>query len=128
MTLDCKIHSKDPELALFIYGHGVLTFEDVQGFDEFFNRFLNGSVPFKVFFDLRKLKSAPMDVIKSLVKHMVSFESRATEKVVATSVLVGSKPIESVLNLLFSFRKPTTPTKVTSTLEEACEFLDEYDC
>jgi len=128
MPLDCQIHAKKPELILCVYGRGVLSVQDVDGFSSFFNTHLKGDTPFKVLFDLRKLNSASANAIKPLVKCMTSFESLSQGKVVASSVLVSSPTIESILNFLFSLNKPTTPTKVTSDLTQACDFLNEFDC
>ena len=127
MPLDCKVRSKTPELVLFIRGHGVLTVDDVNNFDSFFKPFLKGDTPFKVLFDLRLLKCKSIDVIKVLVDNMSSFEALAPKKVVASSVLVGST-IEKWVNLLFNLKQPTTPTKVTSSIEDACNFLNEFEC
>ncbi len=127
MPLDCKVRSQTPELVLFVRGHGVLKVIDIDNFDSFFKPFLQGNTPFKVLFDLRALKSTSMGVIKSLVECMISFESLAQGKVVASSVLVGHS-IENWLKLLFSLKHPTTPTKVTSNIEVACNFLNKFDC
>ena len=127
MPLDCKVRSQTPELVLFVRGYGVLKVKDIDNFGSFFKPFLQGKTPFKILFDIRTLESTSMSVIKSLVEYMISFESLAQGKVVASSVLVGPT-IENWLKLLFSLKHPTTPTKVTSNIEVACDFLNKFDC
>ena len=125
MPLECKVRT-NPELLLFVCGYGVLAVEDIDDFKTFFNIHLKNNTPFKVFFDLRQVKTAQTKAIHAMASCMVSFEELAQNKVVATSVLIDSITIENLIKLLFSFRQPSTPTKVTSDLHEACNFLDEY--
>ncbi|KKM72858.1 hypothetical protein LCGC14_1416300 [marine sediment metagenome] len=128
MPLECRVRSQTPELVLFVYGRDVLSRQDIDTFSAFFNMHLHGDTPFKVFFDLRRVDTVSLVVVKSIVKSMISYEKLAQGKIIATSVLVGGTIIENLLHLLFSIREPTTPTKVTTNLEKACNFLNEYDC
>lgn len=118
-----QVHSYDPELVLLVRGYGEISVPDIRRFDTYFKVYLYGKKPFKVFFDIRSLESTSMEVIKLLVKSMISFEELAPQKVLATSVLTGAL-IEKWINLLFKIREPITPTKVTSDLQEACDFLN----
>lgn len=127
MPIDCKVRSTTPELVLFVYCYKKLSVEDVEVFTTFFNGYLEGDIPFKALFDLREVDTAPMKAITAMAKHMSEFETLAPGKVVATSVLVSSKGIEGLINMLFAIKKPVTPTKVTASLEKACDFLNKYD-
>ena len=124
MPLHCKVRSKTPELVLLVYGHGILTGNDINHFCTFYNTHLHGEDPFKILFDLRSVKTASIKGITSITRHMAEFEKLAQEKVIATSVLVDAYTTESLLNLLFSANPPATPTKVTRDLTEACNFLN----
>lgn len=126
MPLQCKVRSTTPELVLFIVGYGSLKTAHLKEFTEFFHEYLHGEEPFKVLYDLRSVKAAPICVIKELAQYMIKYENVAEKMVIASSVLVDDIKIENALKLLFSFKQPITPTKVTGCLEEACEFLNEY--
>lgn len=125
MPLECKARLTE-ELLLFITGRGILTVNDIADFSEFFDAHLCRQDPFKLFLDLRKVEKAHGDTLTALIKHITSFEDRARDKVIATSVVVSSIPIVSLINLLFTIKQPLTPTKVTSNLTEACDFLNNY--
>nr|QBK87662.1 MAG: hypothetical protein LCMAC201_05750 [Marseillevirus LCMAC201] len=125
MPLVCKVCSQKPELMLLIYGHDVLSRQDIDTFSTFFNTHLHGNTPFKVFFDLRKVDMVSTSVLKSIAKSMILFETLAQGKIIATSVLVSGIIIEHTLNLLFKFKEPTTPTKITTNLDDACAFLND---
>ena len=125
MPLKCAVYKKDP-LVLLVYGEGEVTVNDVDDFVVFFNGHLAGQQQFKTLFDLRKVDTASRQVVMKLGKCISGFEIKAVGKVLANAVVIDNKPIEAILNLLFSFNQPTTPTKVTHDLSIACEFLDNY--
>ena len=128
MPLECRVRSQTPELVLFVYGYDLLSCTDIDTFSAFFNTHLHNDIPFKVFFDLRKIDTASIAVVKSIAKYMIAYEKLAPGKVVASSVLVGGIIVENLIKLLFSFKEPSTPTRVTTNVAEACNFLNEYQC
>ena len=125
MSLRCTVHTKEP-LLLLVHSESELTLTDVEEFTTFFNKHLHGKKQFNVLFDLRKLKSAPKEVMIKMGSYISNFEILAVGKVLASSVIINSKTIETLLNILFKINPPTTPTKVTSDLKVGCSFLDEY--
>jgi anti-anti-sigma regulatory factor len=125
MPIDCKTKSKNTELLLFVIGSGNMNIDDIKQFTHFFEKYLHGIIPFKLFIDLRTVESTSSSIIQSLVKKMIKYE-KYSKNVIATSVLINNSIIENLINILFSIRKPTTPTKITSSLTEACDFLNEY--
>jgi anti-anti-sigma regulatory factor len=126
MPIDCKIKSKTPELVLFVHGSGTMNANDIQEFSNFFEKHLYGSIPFKLFIDLRDVKSTSGSIVQNLVKKMTLYEKFSVKNVIATSVLINNSIIENLINILFTIRKPITPTKITSDIIDACNFLNEY--
>ena len=124
MPIYCKTRSKEPELLLYIKCEGQLLEHDIGHFKDFFKKHLEEPEMIKMFVDMRTVKGAKMECIKSLVTFMNDYEDTASEKVLATSILISTPSIEKLVKLLFNFKKPRTPTRVTSKLEEACEFLN----
>ena len=122
MPVICKIRNKEEKLA-FIACEGIMTTEDFNVFTTFFNNQLNSPNKFKVFLDLRKLDNVSMTIIKSLSKYMLESEITAINKVLATSVLVDKPYIEYLVKMLFAVKTPITPTKITSDINIACDFL-----
>lgn len=125
MPLQCEVYKKNP-LVLLVYGEGEVNVSDVDSFEIFFHKYLAGQQQFKTLFDLRKVQTASRQVVIKLGGCISGFEIKAVGKVLANAVIINNKPIESILNLLFSFNPPTTPTKVTHDLSIACEFLDTH--
>lgn len=123
MPLKC-VAKKGDDLILYINGIDTLSITDVEEFNTFFKSHLNGPDQFKTFFDLRKAKSVSMDVLYTMAKYMTSFEDLAREKVLGNSILVEGFILEQSLKLLFSIKPPTTPTKITTCLDEACDYLN----
>lgn len=123
MPLKCTAKQGD-ELILYVNGTEALTIKDVTEFSSFFDGHLNGPDQFKTFFDLRKVTSANMETISAMAKYMTSFEQLAKEKVLGNAILIDGFLLENLLKLLFTMKPPTTPTKITSKLEEACEYLN----
>jgi hypothetical protein len=126
MPLKCGLHSETPELILLICGSGELTTADVTQFSKFFDSYLNSSQAFKLFIDLRKVESAPINALTAMASYMANNDELAKKRVIASSVLVGNTHIENLLNLLFRMKEPSTPTKVTMVTNDACNFLDKY--
>lgn len=124
MPLECKVHSKTPKLMLMVHGYKTLTHGDITNFSTFFDKYLYGDESFKVFFDLRTAETPPTSVISALSKYMISCEKVSANRVIASAILVNDT-IKNILNLLFTFQKPASPTKITSNIETACEFLNE---
>ena len=71
MPLTCKIKSQIPELMLFVHGNGKLVETDIVIFTKFFNNYLHGNDTFRVFFDLRQVTDAPVNVIKEMAKYVI---------------------------------------------------------
>lgn len=126
MPLQCKVRSVEPELVLFVVGYGSLQTTHLPEFTDFFHKYLHGEKPFKVLYDLRGVKTAPIGVIKELARYMIKYENIAEEMVIASSVVLDDIKIENAIKLLFSFKEPVTPTKVTRCIEEACDFLNNH--
>ena len=124
MPLHIKVQEKDECILLFIKGMGIVNIPDIQNFGNSFKEHLQGERQFKMFVDLRELSDAPIKVLKYIANYMTKYETQALEKVLGTAILVKSTAIEHLVNLVFTFKKPATPTLVTSTLNEACEFLN----
>ena len=127
MPIDCRVRTPAPNLFLYVRCYGDLIISNVKDFEQFFKNHLKNDHAFKMFIDLRSVNGAPMSCIKSLVTFMNECEEESKHKVIATSVLVGRPAIEKLVNILFSFKTPATPTKVTSDIEEACEYLNNID-
>ena len=127
MPIDCIIQTSEPELVLYICGRGNLLAKDLDHFRVFLDSHLHKGIPFKVFYDLRKVDGAPIHAIKKLTKYINDCEELARQFIVASSVLVGGKIVEKLVNMVFSIKKPSTPTKVTASLQEACDFLNSWD-
>ena len=114
----------DDGVLIMVIGSGQLATTDSDIFHTFFKNKLETSGEFKMFIDLRAVENASMNAIKTMVKHMNSFKDLARTKVIATSVVISDTTIEKLLGVLFSFSPPATPTKVTTSIEDACEFLN----
>ena len=125
MPLDCKIRSKEPELVLFIHGYDNITKNDIEKFADFLYEHLSGNEQFKIFYDLRKVKDAKLANLKNLFVHISSFEELSIDKVLASSILINSIIVEKLLNLIFEFKPPVTPTKITTDISVACDFLNQ---
>lgn len=125
MPLKCNIQCSDPELVLLIIGTDTVDINDINLFSTFLLSFLREQIPFKLFFDLRNANGSQFNAIQSLISKMNEFEPLVIGKVIATSVLVGPM-VEGVLNTIFFFKKPLTPTKVTSDINIACNYLNEF--
>ena len=118
--------STEPELVLFISCSGVFCLKDVEKFATFFEEYLYGQEePFKVLYDLRQVENMKLESITAIVKHMIKYEKVVKNKLLASSAIVGSSFVESLVNGLFAIRKPTTPFKITSDIQKACDFLNE---
>lgn len=126
MPLQCKVRSENPELVLFVVGYGSLKACHLPEFTDFFHKYLHGTEPFKVLYDLRGVKTPPICVVKELATYMMKYENVAAQMVIASSVVLDDIKIENALKLLFSFKEPITPTKITRSIEEACDFLNSY--
>jgi hypothetical protein len=127
MPINCKVQSPHPEMVIFVHCHGSMNSKDLAKFTEFLDGHLNGEHAFKLFFDLRKAAPPAPKIINGMTKYMIQADHVAQTKIVASSILVGSSIIENLLKTLFSIQEPTTPTKVTASLETACEFLNDFD-
>ena len=126
MPIGFKIRKKEPDLLLYIFGEGILNMEDLEKFDSFFDKYLKEDNSFKILMDLRKVENASIGVIKQLVDNRKNYDKYADNKVIATSILIDNYIIESLINMLFSIKQPKRPTKITSDIDEACNFLNEY--
>lgn len=124
MPIHCKSRPKETELLLYIKCDGRLVETDINHFGDFFKKHLQEETLIKMFVDMRTVESAKMDCIKSLVSFMNDYEEAACKKVLATAILIKTPAIEKLVKLLFNFKKPSTPTRVTSNIDEACEFLN----
>ena len=124
MPLDCKIRYKEPELVLFIYGYDDINKKDIERFTAFLYGHLYGNEQFKIFYDLRKVKDAKMKILKNLFSHISDIEELSIDKVLASSILINSIIVEKLLNLIFEFKPPLTPTRITTDITEACDFLN----
>jgi hypothetical protein len=125
MPLICKIQSPEPELVLLIIGTDNVDINDINSFSTFLLSFLHGNIPFKLFFDLRNANGSQFNALQSLISKMNEFEPLVVGKIIATSVLVGPL-VEGVLNTIFFFKKPLTPTKITSDINVACNYLNDF--
>jgi len=126
MPFECKIKSSKPDLLLFVYGTGNLILKDINVFTIFFEKYLFGNIPYKLFIDLRNVTNATLEVLKELTKKMLYYEKHTQGKVIATVILVDSTIVENLIKMLMTIRKPLTPTKITSSIDDACNFLNEY--
>ena len=125
MPLLCKVKSREPEVLLFIHGEGSIIETDINVFSSFFEKHLFRKDPFKLFIDLRKVENASMNLVQTLAAKMIGYEEHTPGKVLATSILVNSFMIESLVNLLFQLKPPSTPTKITSDINIACDFINQ---
>lgn len=123
MPIKCTIPKEKPEMLLFVECIEKITSSEFDDFKTVFYTHLKGPNTFKVFIDLRKLTDASPSILSSLVKFINTSEELAIDKVLATSVLVNKPHIENLVNIVFNLKKPATPTKVTSDLTVACNFL-----
>lgn len=124
MPIHCKTRPKESEILLYIQCDGKLEEPDIAHFSEFFKQHLQNDLLIKMFVDMRTVNGANMDCIKALVSFMNDHEDTARDKVLATAILITAPSIEQLVKLLFKFKKPNTPTTVTTDINKACEFLD----
>jgi len=124
MPIHCKIRSKEPDLLLYINCKGSLIEQDITHFQDFFKKKLEQPQMLKMFVDMRQVDSAKLQCIKKLAKFMNNYQEKAIDKVIATAILIDKPIIENLVKILFNIKKPSTPTKVTSDINEACEFLN----
>lgn len=125
MPINCMIYSTEPELVLFIVCSGIFTLKDVEKFAAFFEEYLYSAQQFKVLYDLRQVENMKFESISSIVKHMIKYEKYVKNKLLGSSAIVNSSIVENLVNSLFAIRKPTTPFKITSDIQQACDFLNE---
>lgn len=126
MPLMCKIHSKKPELIIYIRGYGKIIDTDIDIFTNYFSKYLHEPTPFKMLVDLRNVKKTPFETIKTLTTKMNFFEKLAVDKLIATCILLNDGPLKTMVKLLFKFCDQSTPTFVTSDLTSGCDFLNSY--
>jgi hypothetical protein len=103
---------------------GILSATDIDTFAEYLKNLENDY--YKLLFDLREMDRPAPSIISSIINELNTFEKISNEKILASSIVISNESIESVLNLIFKFKKPTTPTKITSNLTDACTFLNAY--
>jgi len=124
MPINIRAQEKEAFVLLFIKGIGLVSVSDIETFGKNFAEHLSTPNKFKMFVDLRELSDAPLKVLKYIANFMTTHEEVAITKILGTAILVKHPGIEHLVKLVFTFKKPTTPTCITSTLEEACEFLN----
>jgi len=124
MPINIRAQEKQDFFLLFIKGVGVINVNDIETFGKNFEELLHTCVKCKMFVDLRELSDAPLKVLKYIANFMTTHEELAIKKILGTAILVKHPGIEHLVKLVFTFKKPNTPTCITSTLEEACEFLN----
>lgn len=125
MPINCMIYASEPELVLFIMCSGVFCLKDVEKFAAFFEEHLFGERQFKVLYDLRQVENMKLESISGIVKHMIKYEKFVKNKLLGSSAIVNSTLVENLVNGLFAIRRPTTPFKITSDIQQACDFLNE---
>ena len=125
MPINCMIYSTEPELVLFVACSGIFNLKDVEKFSAFFEEYLFADQQFKVLYDLRQVENMKLEAISAIVKHMIKYEKWVKNKLLGSSAIVNSAIVENLVNGLFAIRKPTTPFKITSDIQKACDFLNE---
>lgn len=125
MTIECKVHQSEPELILYININGSLDNNQLNNIYNFILVYLNDTVPFKMFVDMRNLGNTSINILPKLLEIMNTLEQKSVDKIVATSILVGNIYIEKIIKMLFNIRAPLTPTKVVANVSDACDFLNE---
>lgn len=126
MPLKCNNKVKDDELLLVIKGEGDLNLTDIDNFCIFFEKYLHGNTPFKLLVDLRAETSASLKLIKKFASKMIEYENHSIDKVLITVIMIDNMLVKNLLKLLFSIKKPITPTEIVSSVEDCCKFLNKY--
>lgn len=118
-----KITKKKIPLHVFMFEG----FFDKKDFDEFkkqFDECLSGE-RFGAVFDMSKVTGAQKDLVLEQAKYMGEYAKDAKIKIIATSIVVTSDLITTILKVLFSIRKPTASNLITNTFAEALEFVED---
>lgn len=116
----------DQVLFIHIYGYGELVKKDVDEFGINISTHMNDGRPLKLFFDTRKLDTIDIKMMPYIVKQLTNSETEAREKILASAILVQNASIENIIKMLFKLREPVIPIHVTSKIDAACNFLNEY--
>lgn len=122
-------NKSEPEhdyIYLYIQGFGHLTETDVDEFGQIIASYMVTERPIKLFLDTRKMDAVDIKLLPYVAEQLRIAENDIKKSVLATSVLVQNKAIETVINMLFTIRKPVTPIKVTAKIEKACNHLNKY--
>lgn len=114
-------------LTLWISLWDNINLEDFEKFCTFFDFYLkqNNSDKFSVFFDLRRVKWAPLYAIGKMGYYMRDNKFLAEHKINSSVILVPQHPLlNTLLDLLFKIQKPTNPNLITHNLKDGWLFLD----
>lgn len=128
MPIECKTHNrKNKYLTLWIALCGNLTHEDFHTYTEFFNSYLIQEIEFCVYFDLRYVTWAPLDLIYLMGKYMTDSEYLAKQRINSSVILFKPHPLlETLLKMLFTIKRPSKPNLITYDLAEGWKFLDKH--
>lgn len=107
----------------FIFS-GTLTADDFKNFKEKFSVLIKSQLT--VIFDLREVKSVPLQLIQEQANYMREYEEFARKNLIASSIIIKSKVIQTLLSMLFGIRKPVAPNYISSTYEDSYEFITDH--
>ena len=116
-----------PDIHLFmISGSDTINVNDIETFNKHFNEHIQSKPKFKMMFDLRNVSIAHPDAVSKTIRYIVKYNKIAHKHIIASAIIVNGFTIESLATMVISTNPPPTPTKVTSNVQTACDFLNEY--
>lgn len=124
---DEKADVNEP-IFLLVSGSGILTITDMDELSSFLDKYLQGESQFKLFINLSNIDNISMELVKYMAQNMNQINSAAQNKALGTAIVVKNKTLAGVVNMIFSISKPSTPTKITTNIEKACDFLNTITC
>ncbi len=99
------------------------TQEQWAAFMRDFAELLSGDAPFAILFDLTHAKLVSMSMIQEFASFMKTHDESLKKKIIASAVVSASVLVRSLLDIIFTFRKPAKPNIVTKHVDKATTFL-----
>jgi len=126
MPFEYNIKKYEEHRFIVVLATGEINNKDIKSFCDFFNEQMGEDCLFKILFNISGARVSGLGVFKLLAQEMINFETKAQGKLLASAILVESGGIENSLKLLFSMCSPKTPTKIVTSLDDGCDFLNNY--
>lgn len=105
-------------------GPQVPTMDDVVDLFANLRSLMQRRQKFRMVFDSTEATTVPMAIARRVSAWMSDNEPLIRDWWMGTGIVITSPVIRGLLNVIFTIKKPISPYKITSTLEEAVAFVE----